>query len=701
MRHRLTNLLFAILAALLLAAPAAAGELDRAGIEKAFPAPLSVGEKDDQLPIWPILKQAAGSWEVVAYAFESIDFAKIPGFGGTAPNLLIALQPDGRFMDAHIVSHREPVFLEGMGEAPLTAFVEQYPGLSARTSISVGRANARASGAPASSVVDGISMATASTRVINETMLTAALAVARAKLGFGAGRSSGLKVEARQDGFEPLNWAQLLEKGYVRRITVPNRDVEKAFADTSVAGLDPEALERPDEPFVDVYAAYLNVPSIGRNILGEAAFAKLVNDIGPDAHAVMLLSTGRWNALGDNFVLGSIPSQVTLQQEGLGINARDFAVERRSLGPKEMPDGPWSILRIGGEAGFDPSAKWTLVFKVERERGQILTERIDKEFSGVYALPDALFTKTKPSAGPSWLDSWTARWPELALIGFSLVLLTPVLARDKGLVAQAKPFSWFRIGFLVFTLGFIGWYAQAQLSIVTVVAAVRAAVTTRDFGFLLYDPPSLVLWAFAIAALFVWGRGTFCGWLCPFGALQELAAFVARPLKIRQRQVPPALDRVMRNAKYVVLAGIVAAAASASPLADPMAEVEPFKTSITLFFVRSWPFVAYAVGLIVLNLFVYKAFCRYLCPLGAVFAIGGRLRLLNWIPRRAECGSPCQLCKVRCRYGAIDPAGRVDYAECFQCMDCVTIFHDAKQCVPRILAEKRPKVRLATAEAAE
>jgi polyferredoxin len=62
--------------------------------------------------------------------------------------------------------------------------------------------------------------------------------------------------------------------------------------------------------------------------------------------------------------------------------------------------------------------------------------------------------------------------------------------------------------------------------------------------------------------------------------------------------------------------------------------------------------------------------------------------MLDWIPRRKECGSPCQLCAVRCRYGAIEPKGQVRYDECFQCMDCVVIHNDDKACVPLILARK-------------
>jgi len=197
-----------------------------------------------------------------------------------------------------------------------------------------------------------------------------------------------------------------------------------------------------------------------------------------------------------------------------------------------------------------------------------------------------------------------------------------------------------------------------------------------------------VLWAFTLVSLVFWGRGTFCGWLCPFGALQELAGEAARLLHIRQLRVPEGVDYWLRRLKYVVLIGILGAALHSTASAETAAEIEPFKTAITLNFVRHWPFVAYALALLTANLFVYKSFCRYLCPLGAALALGGKARTLNWIPRRKECGSPCKLCTVRCRYGAIDQKGKVDYDECFQCLDCVSIYHDAKTCVPLVLAAK-------------
>ncbi|MFX8137404.1 hypothetical protein ABTL00_19455, partial [Acinetobacter baumannii] len=88
--------------------------------------------------------------------------------------------------------------------------------------------------------------------------------------------------------------------------------------------------------------------------------------------------------------------------------------------------------------------------------------------------------------------------------------------------------------------------------------------------------------------------------------------------------------------------------------------------------------------LLLLNLFVYKGFCRYLCPLGAGLNLLGRVRLLRWIPRRAECGTPCQTCRHRCDYQAIRPNGAIVYEECFQCLDCVAIHDSPQRCAPLI-----------------
>jgi NosR/NirI family nitrous oxide reductase transcriptional regulator len=152
--------------------------------------------------------------------------------------------------------------------------------------------------------------------------------------------------------------------------------------------------------------------------------------------------------------------------------------------------------------------------------------------------------------------------------------------------------------------------------------------------------------------------------------------------------------------KYVLLAVLLAAGAVSVRWSDRLVEVEPFKTAITLRFERSWPFTAWAVATAAASAVVFKSFCRYLCPLGAFVALAGRLRRWDWLARRPECGAPCQLCRNRCEYQAIEDDGRIHYAECFQCMECVAIHDDPAVCVPLVLAARgraiaaeRPPVR--------
>jgi len=141
--------------------------------------------------------------------------------------------------------------------------------------------------------------------------------------------------------------------------------------------------------------------------------------------------------------------------------------------------------------------------------------------------------------------------------------------------------------------------------------------------------------------------------------------------------------------KYVSLAVLAVATLHGLQTMAVAAEIEPFKTVISLRMDRAWPFVVYALVLLAVGLFVERAFCRFLCPLGAVMAIGGRLRRFTPLKRRSECGSPCQLCARRCPIQAIEPSGAINMDECFYCLDCQVIHNDATVCPPLVYEAKR------------
>jgi len=292
-------------------------------------------------------------------------------------------------------------------------------------------------------------------------------------------------------------------------------------------------------------------------------------------------------------------------------------------------------------------------------------------------------------ADPVWKTLWHERRGRLWVLGAGLLLLTAVLFLQDWLTRYERVVTTLRTGFLLFTLVFVGGYAMAQLSVVNVLTFLHAAV--RDFRWetFLIEPMMFVLWSFVAVSVLLWGRGVFCGWLCPFGALQELVNKGAQRLGVRQMPLPAMAHERLVAVKYVILLALFGLSLQSLPEAVRYAEVEPFKTVFTLRLDRAWPYVAWALALVAASAFNGKLFCKYLCPLGAALAIPSHFRIFDWLRRRKECGRPCQTCAVECPSQAIRPTGEIDPNECHYCLDCQVTFWDAHKCPP--LVERRRK----------
>ena len=291
---------------------------------------------------------------------------------------------------------------------------------------------------------------------------------------------------------------------------------------------------------------------------------------------------------------------------------------------------------------------------------------------------------------PLWVEIWRSRKVEIGLLVVGLAVLAAILVFQDWL-AQHPTLLWYvRRGFLLYTLFFVGWYALAQLSIVHVFTFVQAVMREFHWETFLIDPMLFILWGFVALTLLLWGRGVYCGWLCPFGALQELVNQAARRYNVRQLEFSDVVHERLSAVKYLVLIVLFGISRQSTLEMVRYAEVEPFKTAITLRFQREWPFVLYAAGLIVVSLVNRKFFCKYLCPLGAALAIPGRFRVFDWwLRRRRECGRPCQTCAQECEVRAIRPTGEINANECHYCLDCQVTYYNEAKCMP--LVERRTR----------
>jgi NosR/NirI family nitrous oxide reductase transcriptional regulator len=213
----------------------------------------------------------------------------------------------------------------------------------------------------------------------------------------------------------------------------------------------------------------------------------------------------------------------------------------------------------------------------------------------------------------------------------------------------------------------------------------NAVLTGFRWEYFLLEPLIFILWCATAASLIFWGRGAFCGWLCPFGALQELLNHGARRLGIQQVSVPFYLHERLWALKYVLFLGLFGVSLGNMAMAEQLAEIEPFKTVVLLRFMREGWFVLFALALLTAGLFIERFYCRYLCVLGAALAIPGRGRMFDWLKRRKQCGFECQLCAKQCTVQAIHPLGQINPNECIYCMHCQVVYWDDHECPPLIM----------------
>ena len=252
-----------------------------------------------------------------------------------------------------------------------------------------------------------------------------------------------------------------------------------------------------------------------------------------------------------------------------------------------------------------------------------------------------------------------------------------------------------RNGFLLVVLVWLGWTAGVQLSTVNVINYVMAPFNHFDIGFYLAEPLMVIVAAYTLISLVLIGRGVFCGWLCPFGALQELLAQVSRALRVPQWNPPAALEQRLWWGKYiaaaVVLILVITAGRSVGRVARDRAvqdgdhlEVHP-RLALCALRRRAARRSGCSPSAPI------AASC---CPLGGILAALDRLHLINLLKRRPECGNPCHLCERSCPVRAIEKTGKIVTAECFQCLDCQVEYYDDKRCPPLVqVAKQRRELR--------
>ncbi len=660
----------------------------------------SFGAIRDDIAVAPVLKGG----KTVAWVFVTSDFVGTTGYSGKPIHTLVAVGTDAKIIGVRLVKHSEPIVLIGIPDAKVKALVAGYAGL---------HLVAEAKSGGTAHEVDIISGATVTVMVIDDSIVRSGLKVARA-LGLGGltpeADKAGPRFEIDPAAVAPTDWTEAEGDGTLRRLSLDVAQVNSAFAAHPDERARGRAIaEAPQTTFIDMQAALVSVPAIGGALLGPAEDANLKGWLKDGENAIAVMARGLYSFKGSGYVRGGIFDRIVLIQDDVSVRFRDR--DHRRLGGIALAGAPefteMDLFRIPAGLGFDPAKPFRIQLLAQREVGPI--EKVFHTFDLGYQLPQKYLRAVAPPVkeavavadrgeGAAQADLWKRIWQDsklkIVVLGAMLVVLTGVFFFQSYAVKNAKGFYIFRIAFLTVTLVFLGWYANAQLSVVNLMALFGSLVTGFSWQAFLLDPLTFILWFAVAAALLFWGRGAYCGWLCPFGALQELTNQIARKLRIPQWTLPWGLHERLWPVKYMIFLGLFGVSLMSVEQAEHLAEIEPFKTAIILKFIRAWPFVAYAVALLVAGLFVERFYCRYLCPLGAALAIPARMRMFDWLKRYHECGSPCQTCAIQCPVQAIHKTGEINPNECINCLHCQVLYQSETMC-PVVIKKMKSRAKLA------
>ncbi|MGN7755371.1 4Fe-4S binding protein [Sinorhizobium sp. 22678] len=694
---RLLRGLVALCMAILLAGPSmAAGQLSnylqKVQPQQIFPGATRFGEVTGDPPIAPVFRGDS----LLGYAYLNSDVTSSVGYSGKPIHVVVGINPKGVVRGLKLVDHKEPIVLIGIPEAKVVASVNALIGKD------LGRVSAGADRPPQVDIVSG---ATVTVLVMGDSIVRSSVKLIRSgRLGMDAGTAAGSTTEIRKldlDKTDTSDWQTLIGDGSVRSLRLTVGEVSEAFrqAGQQAAAGRPET-HNPGDRFIDLYVAPVSVPAIGRSLLGDARYEQMRHKLKPGEEAIIVAGDGAYSFKGSGYVRGGIFDRIELLQEGQGLRFRDRYHTRlpalAAVGAPRLRE--IALFVIPAEFDFDVTAPWELQLLVQRSAGG--REKAVLPYNLGYTLPDAYVTVETATAQappvsaaeqaapadaiaeeqPLWVKMWDMNRLSVAVTVAAVLVLTLIFFFQDWLVKRPALFALVRRGYLLFTLVWLGWYANAQLSVVNVLTFFNSLVTGFHWEFFLSAPLVFLLWGSVAAALLFWGRGPFCGWLCPFGALQELTNNVARLLKVPQVRVPWGLHERLWPIKYIIFLGLFGLSLYSLALAEMFSEVEPFKTAIILKFAREWPFVVFALTVLAAGLFIERFYCRYLCPLGAALAIPGRIRMFEWLKRWPECGSPCQRCAKECPVQSIHPEGAINVNECIYCMHCQELYHDDQRC---------------------
>ena len=344
-------------------------------INEIFPQATKVSDKAGEPLIWTIYQQES----IIGYAFETNDVAKIPAYSGEPVNMLVAIDSKGIYLGAKVLEHHEPIILAGIPEQKLWAFSDQYSGLNVSDRLKVG-GNKKGN----TIHLDGLSGATVTVMVMNVAITKSATLVARS-LGIIAAdeQIKAPMATVLPDVYQKADWQTLVGDGTIRKLYLNRKTVDEAFVDSAAETIEQASAEQKSAMFAEIYYAQADIPTVGRNLLGDSEYQWLMKALQPNEHAIIVLGNG-YSFKGSGYVRGGIFDRIQILQNDAAFAFRDLDHNRVTdlfiAGVPRFREMSLFIVRDHHE--FNPGVDWQFELLVRRQIGAV--DSVFTSFKGSY-----------------------------------------------------------------------------------------------------------------------------------------------------------------------------------------------------------------------------------------------------------------------------------------------------------------------------
>ena len=495
-----------------------------------------------------------------------------------------------------------------------------------------------------------IAGATVTSLILHETILDTTREVSKI---LGKISDDDLSEGSLTNEFKKLTWKELIKIGAIKNYKLNSN-------------LKEDISENNDSLLIDIYFADLKHPSIGKNLLGHIGYENVFKDLKNNESAIIILNNGEWSFKGSGFVRGGIYDRFRIEQGNNVFTFKDSNFQNvYDLDLIDIEDFREAGIFIINNTKYKAWKEWNLCLLHNYQT-----------YYTKYEIPKKFCVKQENKI----IKIWSSKIIPICMFMIIWILVIIFFIKRDAISKNNFYLSIMYNFILLLDIYIIGIIFEGQPSVVNIFALID---NIKNLEIFMLDPCIFLGWIMILSTIFIWGKALFCGWICPFGALQELL-FKIRSLIIKNDtsiEFHINITNKLKYLRYIIFISLMLVSFKSLHLAEILSEIEPFKTTWILG-IKNRPLLIslYTIIILLIGLFTYRFFCRFICPLGAFLSLLSFFTILK-IKRRGTCVS-CRICRHSCNSRAIDSSGNIDSKECFGCFTCVNNMYNKDLCPP-------------------